>query len=82
MKKRTYLKLISIFCLATIFSVTTPAFAATTEEFSPPCATQQTEQIMPLVEETVWVTRNYYGREQKRLWSITEGRWLTDWIDC
>lgn len=32
-------------------------------------------------EETVWYFRTYMGRNQMRLWSITYGRWLTDWID-
>ncbi len=35
----------------------------------------------PQVEETVWCTRDYNGKRQKRLWSITNGCWLTDWID-
>lgn len=37
--------------------------------------------VAPHVEETVWYKRFYEGRWQKRLWSITYGRWLTDWID-
>lgn len=35
----------------------------------------------PQVEETMWYTRMYNGKLQKRLWSITNGCWLTDWID-
>jgi len=31
-------------------------------------------------EETVWYTRCYNGLLQKRLWSLTYGYWLTDWI--
>lgn len=82
MKKTLCLKLVSIFFIAITLSVTTPAFAATIEEITLPGATQQTEQIMPLIDETVWVTRNHNGRAQRRLWSITRGCWLTDWIDC
>lgn len=37
--------------------------------------------VSPQTEETVWYTRFYEGRWQKRLWSITYRRWLTDWID-
>lgn len=37
--------------------------------------------ISPQAEETVWYTRWYNGKQQKRLWSITHSRWLTDWID-
>ncbi len=35
----------------------------------------------PQAEETMWYTRWYNGKQQKRLWSITHGIWLTDWID-
>lgn len=37
--------------------------------------------IEPQAEQTVWYTRHYNGKRQKRLWSITYRRWLTDWID-
>lgn len=32
-------------------------------------------------EETAWYFRVLNGIVQKRLWSLTYGRWLTDWID-
>lgn len=32
-------------------------------------------------EETTWYFRNNNGIMQMRLWSLTYGRWLTDWID-
>lgn len=32
------------------------------------------------VEETKWYYRNNNGVEEKRLWSLVEGRWLTAWI--
>ena len=35
----------------------------------------------PQAEETVWYTRQPNGKWQKRLWSITHSRWLTEWID-
>ena len=31
-------------------------------------------------EETEWRYRVYNGQLQKRLWSKTSGRWLTDWM--
>lgn len=31
-------------------------------------------------EETQWVYRHWNGLLQARLWSITYGYWLTDWI--
>lgn len=33
-------------------------------------------------EQFKWFYRTYHGREQKRLWSLTEERWVTDWIYC
>lgn len=32
-------------------------------------------------EETEWFFRINNGRLEKRLWSYTYGKWLTDWID-
>lgn len=37
--------------------------------------------VSPQAEEKVWCVRVHNGRRQKRLWSITYERWLTDWID-
>ena len=33
-------------------------------------------------EEFMWFYRVVNGKEQKRLWSVTYGYWVTDWIDC
>ena len=33
-------------------------------------------------EEFMWFYRVYNGKDQKRLWSLTYLRWVTDWIDC
>ena len=33
-------------------------------------------------EQTKWYYRTHDGKLQKRLWSVTYGKWLTDWIDC
>lgn len=32
-------------------------------------------------EEFVWFYRTHEGRRQKRLWSLTYQRWVTEWID-
>ena len=32
-------------------------------------------------EEFMWFYRTYEGRRQKRLWSLTYQRWVTEWID-
>lgn len=36
--------------------------------------------VTPCAEETEWVYRFVDGQYQKRLWSITYEKWLTDWI--
>lgn len=56
------------------------ALAADTD-IPPVPPAQEEEGIAPHVEETVWYTRWHDGKMQKRLWSITNGCWLTDWID-
>lgn len=33
-------------------------------------------------EQTEWKHRVYNGKLQKRLWSITYNKWLTDWMDA
>lgn len=33
-------------------------------------------------EEVKWYYRTYNGVLQMRLWSVTYGYWLTDWINC
>lgn len=35
--------------------------------------------ILPRAEQTEWRVREVDGRWQKRLWSLTYGKWLTDW---
>lgn len=42
----------------------------------------ETSTVSPRAEETEWVYRIYNGYLQKRLWSLTRGIWLTDWIYC
>ena len=32
-------------------------------------------------EQFKWYYRMYNGHEQKRLWSITYARWVTEWMD-
>ncbi len=73
-------KLIStilVFVLFTSFSVTAYADVTSTE----PIPTDETNsEIMPLAEEREWFYRNNNGMVEKRLWSYTYGKWLTDWI--
>lgn len=32
--------------------------------------------------ETVWVERTYQKKKEKRLWSTTYQKWLTDWKEA
>lgn len=54
---------------------------ASAAEYTPTPMTASGGETTPMAEETVWYTRVYNGQLQKRLWSITEGKWLTDWIN-
>lgn len=38
-----------------------------------------TVSVMSIQKE--WKFRLYEGRVQKRLWSISENKWLTEWLD-
>ena len=37
-------------------------------------------EIQPRVEETQWYYKTVDGVVYMRLWSITYGKWLTDWM--
>ncbi len=41
----------------------------------------QDGSVSPQAEETEWYVRFYEGRRQRRLWSITNECWLTEWED-
>ena len=74
MKKRLFTAIIFILLS---FSVL-PASAA--ENIVVP-STISEDGVAPASEETVWCTRIHNGVLQKRLWSITYGKWLTEWED-
>lgn len=40
------------------------------------------EEVLSKGLVTEWFYRTYNGQAQKRLWSVTEEKWLTDWMDC
>ena len=50
---------------------------ATTQKAS----TATYQEIAPLTEMTRMYFRNHYGQIQFRVWSITNGRWLTQWTN-
>lgn len=66
-----------ILCFSILFS--TPAFAGCSEADSVLVAAGDSV-VAPRAEETEWVYRIHNGYYEKRLWSITYGKWLTDWI--
>lgn len=41
----------------------------------------ETSAVEPRAEEVRWYYRIVDGVKQMRLWSITYGKWLTDWIN-
>lgn len=72
-----------IVALLLVLSMVCSFAGALAAEVTAPLAPAQAEDggISPHAEETTWYTRVYNGMLQKRLWSITYERWLTDWID-
>ncbi|MCL2373170.1 MAG: hypothetical protein FWC78_07185 [Defluviitaleaceae bacterium] len=40
------------------------------------------EEIAPMTEFTRTYWRNYGGQLQWRVWSMTNGRWLTEWANA
>ena len=79
MKKHNTLatKLISLcLVLVTLLTITPAAFAVDVNA----SVYSSDNQISPRIDETGWYYRVVDGVAQKRLWSYTEGKWLTDWI--
>ena len=66
--------LVFVMCVSLLGTVASAA------EYTPAPQTVSDGEITPMAEETMWYFRNYYGQLQKRLWSITEEKWLTDWM--
>ncbi len=73
----------TVVALLLVLSMVGSCVSALAAEAVTPILPAQAEDsgIAPHAEETVWCTRVHNGILQKRLWSITNGRWLTDWID-
>lgn len=65
-----------------VLSVSTAAFAEVPTDVE---SAEEESIVKPSdptrAEETVWYFRTYHGVRQMRLWSLTYGHWLTDWID-
>lgn len=67
-----------ILVVATCLTLSGPVVAVDAQPEVVVCS--ETGEIQPRVEETIWYFRTVDGVKQKRLWSITYGVWLTDWI--
>lgn len=75
-------KVLLIISLVITITSAIPCSAYAAEPFTPIIMSTQDNDIAPYSEETVWTYRTTEdGKLQKRLWSITHGIWLTDWID-
>ena len=77
MKKRLFLCL-CVCMMALMFAV--PVMAADVAVNEPASAVDY-EGVVPHNEVTQIFLRTYNGVLQMRVWSVTRGRWITDWMD-
>ena len=63
-----------VLCLTIVGNV----FAASDGIAYEPCNVKPADETQ--TEQVKWYYRNINGFEEKRLWSLTRGIWLTDWI--
>lgn len=75
-------KIFVIFLLICImaFSFAIPVMASDAVAKPPISAIVEQVEISPFTEFTQIFWRNHQGQLQMRVWSLTYGRWLTDWI--
>jgi len=64
-------------CMTLLFSNNTTPIVSPVS----PIQTQEEEEISTYAVETKWYYRTYNGVYQKRLWSLSKQKWLTDWIN-
>ena len=74
MKKMLFIGIIVILLSLNVFPV-----SASSDVILPRSVSE--DVVSPAAEQTVWYTRIYNGKLQRRLWSITYGEWLTEWED-
>ncbi|KAF5059423.1 hypothetical protein DSECCO2_336060 [anaerobic digester metagenome] len=73
--------------LASCFSFTllasnlsTPAYVAYGADTTAIISSDMDEIVIrPMAEQTEWRYRDVGDKIQRRLWSLTYGKWLTDW---
>ena len=72
-----------IVCLLTCvmaFSFVVPAMASEAVKYEPVYSVTY-QEVAPRTEMTRLYFRTYHGVLQFRVWSITNGRWITDWTN-
>lgn len=72
MKKRVLALFLALMCMFTM--IATPALA-----YDPPSGE---DQAITYSDTVRWYFRMNNGVKEMRLWSITQQRWLTDWVVC
>ena len=79
-------KLFLAFVLACVVALSFSASAFSTVNVSVITESTQESDLFiegqgfePLTEMVQVAWRNYYGQLQWRIWSITNGKWLTEW---
>ena len=78
MKKRI---IACMFACAVALSFAVPVMAANVVAPEPVSVViEQEQEITPFGELTRFYFRTYGGVLQARVWSITNGRWLTNWV--
>ena len=71
--------LVCLFACAMALSFAIPVMAVDVVDKEPVSAVVY-EEIAPFNEVTQIFFRTYHGVLQMRVWSVTRGRWLTDWV--
>lgn len=73
MKKRILTAVAALMCALTLFA----AGIAPAHAYAPPSG--ESGAVIQS-EEVCWCYRTNHGVEEMRLWSLTYGEWITDWI--
>lgn len=70
---RCFTTFLLLMCLSTAFNLEYSVYAAENASYA------EDGGAVIYAEQTEWRYRVVDGKPQKRLWSITYGKWLTDW---
>lgn len=81
MKRKMSRLLVTLLVALTVMGSST-AFAAEAKTPAAPVVESHDGTVVIMAEETCWYYREWSGGFQKRLWSYTYNKWLTNWIDC